>query len=302
MTQSGKKREQGLPGKPPGIKDVARLASVSAATVSQVLNDVPGSRISVETRQRIHRAAAELGYVPNRLARGMRTGRSGMLGLISDTIATTPFAGSIVVGAQDAALKHGCTLVLVSTDGDPAVEQQSANALLKHQVDGFLYATMFHRRVDLPPALEQVPTVLLDAASDRAELPSVVPDEVGGAEAAVDELLAHGHRRIGFITNEDDVPATHGRLKGYRNSLARAGIDFDPGLVWTTSRSPRVATAPPARSSTARIVRPRSSATTTGWRWAPTAPPPSWGSGSPTTCPSWASTTSCSWPRGSIRG
>ena len=98
-------------------------------------------------------------------------------------------------------------------------------------MDGFLYATMFHRRVDLPPALEQVPTVLLDAASDRAELPSVVPDEVGGAEAAVDELLAHGHRRIGFITNEDDVPATHGRLEGYRNSLARAGIDFDPGLV-----------------------------------------------------------------------
>jgi LacI family transcriptional regulator len=231
MTQSGKKLEQGPPGKPPGIKDVARLASVSAATVSQVLNDVPGSRISVETRQRIHRAAAELGYVPNRLARGMRTGRSGMLGLISDTIATTPFAGSIVVGAQDTALKHGCTLVLVSTDGDPAVEQQSANALLKHQVDGFLYATMFHRRVDLPLALERVPTVLLDAASDRADLPSVVPDEVGGAEAAVEELLAHGHRRIGFLTNEDDVPATQGRLEGYRNSLARGGIDFDPGLV-----------------------------------------------------------------------
>src|SRR5918999_809185 len=179
MTQSGKNHEQGPPGKPPGIKDVPRLASVSAATVSQVLNDVPGARISVETRQRIHRAAAELGYVPNRLARGMRTGRSGMLGLISDTIATTPFAGSIVVGAQDAALKHGCTLVLVSTDGDP----------------------------------------------------TVVQDEVGGAEAAVGELLAHGHRRIGFLTNEDDVPATHGRLEGYRSSLARAAIDFDPGLV-----------------------------------------------------------------------
>lgn len=228
---SAEKGGQLRSSKPPGIKDVARVAGVSAATVSQVLNDVPGSRISVETRQRIHRAAADLGYVPNRLARGMRTGRSGMLGLISDTIATTPFAGSIVVGAQDAALKHGCTLVLVSTDGDPTVEEKAAQALLQHRVDGFLYATMFHRRVDLPPALESVPTVLLDAASDRAELPSVVPDEVGGAEAAVDELLAHGHRRIGFITNEDDVPATHGRLEGYRNSLARAGIELDPDLV-----------------------------------------------------------------------
>jgi LacI family transcriptional regulator len=231
MSRSVANDPQGRSGKAPGIKDVARLAGVSAATVSQVLNDVPGSRISVETRQRIHRAAAELGYVPNRLARGMRTGRSGMLGLISDTIATTPFAGSIVVGAQDTALKHGCTLVLVSTDGDPTVEQDMATTLLKHQVDGFLYATMFHRRVNLPPALERIPTVLLDAASDRAELPSVVPDEVGGAETAVGELLAHGHRRIGFLTNEDDVPATHGRLEGYRNSLARAGIDFDPGLV-----------------------------------------------------------------------
>ncbi len=227
----GKDPQDGTTGKPPGIKDVARAAGVSAATVSQVLNDVPGSRISVETRQRIQRAAAELGYVPNRLARGMRTGRSGMLGLISDHIATSPFAGSIVVGAQDAALKHGRTLVLVNTNGDPAVEQDSVTALLRHQVDGFLYATMFHRSVSLPAALEQVPTVLLDAASDRADLPSVVPDEVGGAEVAVGELLAHGHRRIGFLTNEDDVPATHGRLEGYRSSLARAGIDVDPRLI-----------------------------------------------------------------------
>ena len=70
MTQSGKKREQGLPGKPPGIKDVARLASVSAATVSLVLNDVAGARVSLETRRRIHGTPPSSATSPTGLARG----------------------------------------------------------------------------------------------------------------------------------------------------------------------------------------------------------------------------------------
>jgi LacI family transcriptional regulator len=73
--------------------------------------------------------------------------------------------------------------------------------------------------------------VLLDARSNDTDVPSVVPDEVLGGETAVRELVRHGHRRIGFINNVDDIPATHGRLEGYRQALAEAGIAFDPRLV-----------------------------------------------------------------------
>ncbi|WP_407345347.1 LacI family DNA-binding transcriptional regulator [Pengzhenrongella phosphoraccumulans] len=214
-----------------GIKQVATEAGVSATTVSQVLNDVEGARISDDTRARVHATAMRLGYVPNRMARGLRMQRSGTLGLIGDEIATTPHAGKMILGAQEAALRHGFTLVLFNTERDPAVEERDIRTLLQYQVDGILYATMYHRVVTLPPVLHGVPTVLLDCESADPTAPAVVPNEAAGARIAVDELLAHGHRRIGFVTNTDDVPATSGRLRGYKAALADAGIAFDPALV-----------------------------------------------------------------------
>jgi LacI family transcriptional regulator len=214
-----------------GIRDVAKRAEVSVTTVSHVLNDVPDARVHPDTRARVRRAAAELGYVPNRMARGLRTHRSDIIGLISDSIATTPYAGKIIVGAHDAALRLGRTLVLVNTEADPVVEERDVDALLRHQVDGVIYATMYHRHVTLPVTLADTPTVLLDATSGSGDVPSVVPDEVGGGRTATEELLRHGHRRIGFATNVDDVPATHGRLAGYQQALAVAGIAFDDNLV-----------------------------------------------------------------------
>jgi LacI family transcriptional regulator len=121
--------------------------------------------------------------------------------------------------------------MLYSTGDDPALEKREVRSLLQHQVDGVLYATMYHRKVTVPPDLQRLPVVLLDCVSDDPLLSSVVPDEYGAARGAVQELLDHGHRRIGFITNVDDVPATHGRLKGYRDSLIDAGIRPDPRLV-----------------------------------------------------------------------
>jgi LacI family transcriptional regulator len=214
-----------------GIRQVADEAGVSVATVSQVLNAVEGARISEETRRRVHATAERLCYVPNRMARGLRTQRSGTLGLISDQIATTPYAGLMILGAQQAALRHGFTLVLFNTERDPALEDREIRSLLQFQVDGILYATMYHRVVTLPPVLSSVPTVLLDCEAADLTVPAVVPHEVAGGRTAVEELLAHGHRRIGFATHSDNVPATAGRLQGYKEALAAAGIPFDPALV-----------------------------------------------------------------------
>ncbi|HEY8720741.1 LacI family DNA-binding transcriptional regulator [Pengzhenrongella sp.] len=214
-----------------GIKQVAGEAGVSVATVSQVLNAVEGARVSDETRARVHATAERLGYVPNRMARGLRTQRSQALGLIGDQIATTPYSGRMVLGAQEAALRHGFTMVLFNTESDQAVEERDIRNLMQYQVDGILYATMYHRVVDVPAVLRGVPTVLLDCESSDATISAVVPDEVAGGRAAVEELLAHGHRRIGFATNLDPVPATAGRLEGYRQALSGAGVPFDQSLV-----------------------------------------------------------------------
>jgi LacI family transcriptional regulator len=165
------------------------------------------------------------------MARGLRTQRTSTIGLLSDHVATTPYAGQIILGAQEAGHRRGWIMLMFNTGGDPQAEQRDAAALLDHQVEGVLYASMYHRVVEVPAVLAGTPVVLLDARSDDPDPPAVVPDEVAGGRTAVDELLRHGHRRIGFATNLDDIPATHGRLRGYRNALRAAGISFDPALV-----------------------------------------------------------------------
>ncbi|QDG65443.1 LacI family DNA-binding transcriptional regulator [Pseudarthrobacter sp. NIBRBAC000502772] len=216
-----------------GIKEVAVAAGVSVTTVSHVLNDVSYARISPETRGKVKSAAEQLGYGPNRLAQALRTQRTGMLGLVSEDIATTPHAGRIILGADEAARARGYNLMIINTSGSASPESRDADveALLERRVDGILYATMYHRRVQVPVNLGSVPSVLVDSVSTGGSITAVVPDEEGGARAAVGILLAAGHTRIGFLNNTDDVPATWDRLRGFRATLTEAGLDGDAAPV-----------------------------------------------------------------------
>jgi LacI family transcriptional regulator len=213
------------------ISDVASAAGVSIATVSASLNDVQSARISADTRARVREVADRLGYVPNRLAQGLRVQRSGTIGFVGDTVATTPYAVGMILGALEAARSADRVVLLMNTEGHRELESRELATLLQHQVDGVLYATMFHRRVEVPAALSDTPVVLVDAESADPTVSSVVPDEVAGAVTAVGELLGNGHRRIGFITNADPTLAATGRLEGYRIALEQAGIGVDPNLV-----------------------------------------------------------------------
>jgi LacI family transcriptional regulator len=215
----------------PGITDVATAAGVSISTVSVALNDVAGARVNPETRRRIREAADRLGYAPNGLARGLRSRRSGVVGFLGDQVATTPYAVDMILGAQETLRRAGHLMVLMNTEGDPAVEAQEIEALRQQQVDGIIYAAMFHRELRLPDRLHDVRTVVLDAEVDDPAVSWVVPDEVTGARDAVGELLRHGHRRIGFVTNAEPIPATRLRLRGYRAALRAAGRRPDPSLV-----------------------------------------------------------------------
>ncbi|WP_171814480.1 LacI family DNA-binding transcriptional regulator [Arthrobacter dokdonensis] len=216
-----------------GIRAVAEMAGVSVTTVSHVLNDIPHTRIAEETRARVRQAAKALGYGPNRMAQALRTNRSGLIGLLSEEIATTPHAGRIILGAQNAAREHDLTLVIINTDRESSgnSHRDDVQGLIDRQVDAILYATMYHRQVPLPSNLQGLPVVLIDSTDRAGIVPAVVPDEVGGAIAAVTHLVEAGHTRIGFLNNDDDVPATHGRLAGYKQVLQEHGVPIDETLI-----------------------------------------------------------------------
>jgi LacI family transcriptional regulator len=214
-----------------GISDVAAGAGVSISTVSAALNDVGSARISARTRDRIREVAGRLGYVPNGLAQGLRRQRSGMVGFIGDEVATTPYAVGMILGAQETLRAAGLLMVLMNSQGDTALEAREIEALRQQRVEGILYASMYHRRLEPPAALRDIATVLLDAESRDPAVSWVVPDEVAGARAAVGELLAHGHRCIGFLNNDEDIPAARLRLRGFRAAMKQAGVAVDPTLV-----------------------------------------------------------------------
>lgn len=215
----------------PRIKDVAALAGVAPSTVSAVLNDGNSPRAGSATRERVLEAARSLGYVPNEIARGLRTRRSMTVALVSDVIATTPYAGQLIQGAQDGAWRAGYLLLLVNTGGDAQLEERAIAALRQQQVGGALYATMYHRVVPVPESLTGLPLVLLDARPENDSVPCVVPDEEAGARTAVNELARHGHRRIAFALDEREGPAAAGRLKGYHAALSDHGLPDDPQWV-----------------------------------------------------------------------
>jgi LacI family transcriptional regulator len=210
--------------------DVARAAGVSQTTVSFIVNDMPNANIPRETRERVWAVVEELGWRPNAMARGLRMQHSHTIGLISDEIATSSHAGKIIQGAQDAAWAHAKMLLVINTGNNADIERAALEMMLERQVEGLIYATMYHREAT-PPALGQVPVVLLDCYAADRSLPSVVPDEVQGGRMATEVLLRNGHRRIGFVNEIGPLAAMYGRLEGYQQALASYSLPFEPELV-----------------------------------------------------------------------
>jgi LacI family transcriptional regulator len=217
------------------MDDVAARAGVSVTTVSRVLNEVPGKRIRPGTRDRVRQAADELGYVVNGVARSLRTRRSQVIAMIGDEVLITPFAVGMILGAQEAASTLGWLLVHVTTGVDRSCELAEIQALWERQVVGFLYARMYHREIVLPEVLDGLPVVIVDGTSPDRAVSSVVPDEFGGGRTATQELIGDGHTKIAFINNVDEIPASRGRLAGYRSALEAAGLDFRTDYVLRAS-------------------------------------------------------------------
>lgn len=214
------------------IKDVAREAEVGIGTVSRVLNGDPN--VKAATRRHVLGVIERVGYQPSFSARSLRTHKSNTIGLIADAVATTPYAVNVIKGAQAAAWRRGKLLLVVDADNDPEVRERAFEVMLEREVEGVVYAAMFHQEVSLPEQFRQLPTVLVDCFDKNAAFPSCVPDEVQGGRDATRELIKKKHRRIAIILNAplaSPYPASKGRFKGYRQALAEAAIALEPALV-----------------------------------------------------------------------
>ena len=220
--------------KKPRMSDIARALSVSQATVSLVLNNAPGTRISAHTRERVERVAGELGY--QKLPQPHKPGR--MLGLLINELTTTQHAASLLEGVRDEAAARDCLVTIIATQGAPEAEVEALDYLMARPLIGVIYATLLTQEASPPARLLDIPSVLLNCYSRKGEYVSVVPGDVAGGFTATTALLEAGHRRIAYINNREDwIQASRDRLLGYRQALTTQDIGVDPSLIvsggWT---------------------------------------------------------------------
>lgn len=216
------------------VRAVAKLAGVSPMTVSRVINH--SASVSEETRQKVLRAIAELDYVPNRLASGLSSSRSGMLGLVVPDV-VNPYFTLILRGAEAAARRAGYRLLVCDTENDPRREREYLEELVSYRVDGLLVAPARESsKVGLLPLLRRgFPFVLIDRSISNLDCDLVQSDNVAGARRLTEHLIAVGHRRIAHLVDSDDNSTGRERLQGYREALHAAGIEASDSLLFHTS-------------------------------------------------------------------
>ena len=204
------------------IRDVATRAGVSPMTVSRVIND--NHRVTPDTRRRVEAAIAELGYVPNRLARGLSRRKTGALGLIVTDVAN-PFFTLIVHGVEDVAWRAGYRVMLCNTQSDLEREREYLEDMVSDR-------SRPHLRM---LAKNKTPFVLIDRSVAGFDCDLVKGDSIGGARRLVEHLIGLGHRRIAMITESPEVSTSRDRLQGYREALEGGGIGFRPEYVVESS-------------------------------------------------------------------
>jgi LacI family transcriptional regulator len=211
------------------VKDVAARAGVSFQTTSKVLNG-KGS-VSEMTRTRILRAARELGYVPNLLARSLVMHATRAIGLVASDLSDNNLS-RFVVGAEQEARRRGYSVIITGVDGGGSGGGEALPALIERRVDGILLAApdLEVDRGSRAAVQGTLPIVSLHHVSVRVNA-VVGCDDVMIGRVATAHLIERGHRRIATLVGPRARHATVGRLAGYRQALGSAGIAFDAALV-----------------------------------------------------------------------
>ncbi|MBI5302859.1 MAG: LacI family DNA-binding transcriptional regulator [Chloroflexi bacterium] len=219
------------------IEDVARLANVSASTVSNLLNGRT-ERMRPETLDRVQHAIEQLGYSPNRTARYLKTGHIEMIGVIVPSVAN-PFYGAFARCIEQAALKHGYQILLGNSERDPERERRYAEEMWSHGIRGLITGSSPLALTHLASLVERGLCIVAfdrsEQSSDALTIDSISVDNVRAAQIATQHLISLGHRRIGFLTGPVRTINRLQRLGGYRRALTDAGIAHDPDLIWEKS-------------------------------------------------------------------
>jgi LacI family transcriptional regulator len=211
------------------IQDVARRAGVSTATVSRVISG--RGYVSPASREQVLAAADALDYVPNGLARGLKTQRSGLVALLVPEIVNS-FYTTISRGVEDVANASGLQVILGNTDESVAKERAYVELMISTRVDGVIIAPAGRKANTLNPLLENsVPTVLVDRSVSGFPADVVRGDSMAGARTLTQHLLALGHRRIALINGHRDTSVARDREAGFRLALAEAQVEIDEQLV-----------------------------------------------------------------------
>jgi LacI family transcriptional regulator len=222
------------------MRDVARVAGVSAKTVSRVFNEDP--HVTEETRERVRWAIQKLNYVPNLLARSFRAGADTAVGLAVPDIAD-PFFAAMTSAIEIDLMGRGMAVVVTSLGRGAERERYVLEALLRRQMSGLIVACVSADQSYLAPWQDRTPMVFVDRAPKGLISVVVIEDDLGGTRQAVSHLVSHGHRRVAFLGVSTHVTTTHRRLKGYRSAVTENGLPEDPDLICMPSESPEEAAA-----------------------------------------------------------
>jgi LacI family transcriptional regulator len=215
----------------PTLRDVGRLAGVSGAAASYVLNGRSDGQVSPATAARVRAAAEALGYRPNSAARALRTRRNGIVGLVMGEVHNNLPPVGAMAGAHDAAQENGVSLLVTNAPSTRAGLSRAFDDLLGRQVDSIVVAVAGTRRIAVPEVPDDTRLLLVNAFPLPSGTPCVLPDEEAGGRVAAEHVLAHGHRRVAFLAGVVDMWATTARVAGFRAALAAAGLPYDEELV-----------------------------------------------------------------------
>lgn len=212
------------------LSELAKQLGVSKTLVSLVLNgkgDAYG--ISAETQEKVKEAAARLNYRPNRMARGLRTGQTNVIGLVVADI-SNPFYSRITRSIEDHAAAHGYNLICCSSEEDTEKEKRLVDMLVhEYNVSGLIVSTTQSTGEQFSQLRkEHIPFVLIDRNLPRLETNYVGVDNARGAYEATMHLIRSGYKRIGLLTiSPQHLSTIRERAEGYKNALKKAGIRFD---------------------------------------------------------------------------
>ena len=207
------------------IADVARLAGVHAGTVSRALNPKTEGRVNRATVARVRRAAKQLGYTPNSIARGLRTSSSLTVGVVVPDL-TNPIFPPMVRGIESALAPRGYSAVIVNTDGRDDLERLLVDSLLQRQVDGLIFATGHSEHASAAEAFERgIKAVMVNRDARGIPFPAVVGDDAAGVRDVLDHLAGLGHRRVVHLAGPATFSTGTIRAAAFVTRCAELGLE-----------------------------------------------------------------------------